>query len=107
MRPNEDPSQLVDLIYNQLYLLALGIQMAGPDLTPETFETGMFAYPEGTGPAGTWKFEQGHYTGIIDIRIMWWQGDNSPWNNQPGVYMDDGTRVRQGEVPDGELKVFP
>jgi hypothetical protein len=103
----DEPSLLVDILYYQIYQLAIGLQMAGPNLTPETYETGMFAYPEGTGAAGTWDFTPGHYTGIIDIRILWWQGDTpSPWNNEPGVYKDDGTRVRQGEVPEEELKVF-
>ena len=34
-------------------LVAIGIHMAGPNLTPETFEKGMFAYPGGNGPIGT------------------------------------------------------
>ena len=52
MRPNDEPAFGVEEIYYQMYLLAIGIQMAGPNLTPETFEAGMFAYPGGIGPRG-------------------------------------------------------
>ena len=48
----DEPSIGVDLIYNQLQLLAIGIQMAGPNLTPASFEQGMFRYPTRTGPSG-------------------------------------------------------
>jgi hypothetical protein len=41
----DEPSQAVELMYFQLYMLTMGLQMAGPHLTPETFEQGMFAYP--------------------------------------------------------------
>ena len=50
MRPKDEPAFGVEEIYYQMYLLAIGIQMAGPNLTPQTFEAGMFAYPGGSGP---------------------------------------------------------
>jgi hypothetical protein len=104
---DDEPSLLVDLLYYQLYQLAIGVQMAGPTLTPDNFETGMFAYPEGTGAAGTWDFAPEHYTGLVDYRILWWDpAVVSPFNDQPGGYRDDGTRRRQGELPEGELEVF-
>jgi hypothetical protein len=103
---DDEPSQLVDLVYYQLLQLAIGIQMAGPTLTPANFETGMFSYPEGSGGAGTWDFSPGHYTGVVDIRIVWWDPDQvSPFDGEPGTYRDDGSRYREGEVPD-ELEVF-
>src|SRR4029450_5523743 len=93
VRPDEEPSTLVDLIYNQLYLGALGIHMGGPDLTPENFETGMFAYPGGSGQFGHWDFDAQHYTGITDIREIWWDPDTvSPFNGRPGTYVDNGER---------------
>ena len=63
---DDEPSELVDLLYGQLLPLALGIQMAGPNLTPETFETGMFYYPakRGLRARGT---EPQHYTPVVDI----------------------------------------
>ena len=48
---DDEPSLLVEELFHELLVLALGIQMAGPDLTPETFETGLFSYPGGTGQA--------------------------------------------------------
>ena len=98
---------LVDIVFYQLLELAIGLQMAGPDLTPQNFETGMFAYPESTGPAGTWDFFPEHYTGVVDIRIFWWNAATaSPFNGETGTYIDDGTRIRQGEMPEGEIEVF-
>jgi hypothetical protein len=107
VRPDEEPSTLVDLIYNQLYLVALGIQMAGPDLTPETFEAGMFAYPGGTGQFGHWDFDDQNYTGITDVRELWWDSDAlSPFNNRPGTYADNGERWERGQIPEGDPQVF-
>ena len=104
---DDEPSLLVDQLYNQILTLALGIQMAGPNLTPETFETGLFAYPGGTGQAGTWDFGPGHYTPITDIREIWWDPDKvSPFNGQPGTYADNGERFGE-DVPEGDPEVFP
>jgi hypothetical protein len=104
---DDTPSQLVDILYYQLYALVIGIQMAGPELTPENFETGMFAYPGGTGTAGTWDFKPEHYSPQIDAREVWFDSDTpSAFNGDPGTYLSDGTRYRQGEWPEGEPEVF-
>ncbi|HEV3497867.1 MAG TPA: hypothetical protein VHA34_16110, partial [Actinomycetes bacterium] len=103
----DEPSLLVDVLYHQLLPLALGVQMAGPELTPETFETGLFAYPGGTGIAGTWDWSPGHYTPVIDMRHIWWDPDRpSPFNGAPGTYVDNGERYRIGDLPEGEPEVF-
>jgi hypothetical protein len=34
---NDEPAQAVNIIYAQMYMLALGIQLAGPDLTAANF----------------------------------------------------------------------
>lgn len=104
---SDQPSQLVDLLYNQLYALVIGIQMAGPELTPENFETGMFAYPGGTGVAGTWDFKPEHYSPQVDAREVWFDpATPSSFNNDPGSYRSNGTRYRQGEWPEGDPEVF-
>ena len=36
----DEPAFSVEIIYAQMYMLALGIQLAGPKLTPQTFESG-------------------------------------------------------------------
>lgn len=99
VRPDEEPSAAVDVFYYQLYQLALGIQMAGPDLTPETLETGLFSYPEHTGPAGTWDYAPESYTPITDLReIVWDPEATSPFNGEPGTYVGDGPRFDSENV---------
>jgi hypothetical protein len=104
---DDEPSIQVDILYYQLYELVIGIQMAGPNLTPESFETGMFAYPGGAGGAGHWDFGPEHYTGVTDIRELWWDPDGtSAFNGKPGTYADNGERFEQGEIPEGDPEVF-
>ena len=52
VRPHDEPALGVEELYYQLYLLVIGLQMAGPNLTPATFQQGMFAYPGAFGPRG-------------------------------------------------------
>jgi len=101
-RPNEEPSPLVDILYYNMYLLAVGVQHAGPNLTPETFERGMYAYPGGSGPAGTWKFSPGRYTPTQDAREIYWDRNAiSPQNKEKGSYVETmpGKRFRPGDWP--------
>jgi len=104
---SDEPSKLVDLLYYQLYGLVIGIQMAGPELTPQTFETGMFAYPGGTGVAGTWDWSPEHYTPQVDAREVWFDPDGeSSFNGDRGTYVGSEERFRQGEWPEGDPEVF-
>lgn len=97
---DDEPSLLVDLLFRQLLVLAIGLQMAGPNLTPETFAAGMYAYPRRSGDAGTWRFSPDNHTGVIDARAIWWDPDaRSSFNGQPGTYVDDGTRYVIGALP--------
>jgi hypothetical protein len=101
-RPNEEPSNLVDLLYYEMYTLAIGLQEAGPNLTPETFERGMYTYPGGFGPAGQWKFTPGRYTPAQDAREIYWDRNAiSPQNKEKGSYVETmpGRRFRPGEWP--------
>ena len=109
VRPGDEPTFGHEEIYYQLYLLAIGIQMAGPNLTPETFEAGMFAYPGGSGPRGTWGFGEGDYTPTDDFREIWWDPDRiSVQNNQPGAWVElnGGARYFPGQVPVGPAPYF-
>ena len=95
VRPNDEPAFSVDLIYYQMYMLAIGIQMAGPNLTAETFAQGMFAYPDKFGPAGLWGFGEGDYTPQDDVREIYWDSNAvSPYNGSPGHWVNPqpGTR---------------
>lgn len=103
VRPDE-PSIGVDLIYNQLNLLAIGIQMAGPNLTPASYEQGMFAYPARTGPSGTWGFKPGDHSTSDDAReVIWNPRGNSVQTRAPGTYVDPngGKRFPIGSWPAG------
>lgn len=105
----DEPAFVVDLIYYQMYLLAIGIQLAGPNLTPETFAQGMDRYPGGTGPAGTWGFGPNDQTPPDDAREIWWDPNRrSVQNNELGAYVDTapGTRYHRGEWPATEPRVF-
>jgi hypothetical protein len=104
---DDEPSLFVDVVYAQLLPLVLGIQMAGPELTPEHLETGMFAYPEATGMAGTWDWSPEHYSPVVDMREVWYDPTApAPMNGVPGSYVDNGQRYRIGEIPEGDPEVF-
>jgi hypothetical protein len=97
---SDEPSIAVDLLYYFMYVMAIGIQMAGPDLTPATFQQGMFNYPRATGPAGSWGFGPGDFTPMDDAMVIWWNPDaDSAYNGKKGAYQTDGKRYRPGEWP--------
>lgn len=105
---DDEPSVAVDLIYNQLQLLAIGIQMAGPTLNPATFERGMFDYPSRTGPSGTWGFGPNDYSTSDDAREVYWNArGTSVQTRAPGTYVDPngGRRFPIGRWPAGAPRV--
>jgi hypothetical protein len=108
VRPNDEPAFSVDLIYFQMQMMAIGLQMAGPNLTPANFQKGMFAYPGRLGPIGFWGFKPHDYTGTDDVREIYWDPTaTSHYNGKPGAYIDPqpGTRWLPGEIPAGAPKV--
>jgi hypothetical protein len=109
VRPNDEPAFGVEEIYYQMYLLAIGIQMAGPNLTPATLEAGMFQYPDSSGPRGRWGFGPGDYTPTDDFREIWWDPDRiSPQNNKAGawVQLGGGARYTPETAPRGPAPFF-
>lgn len=99
---DDEPAFAVEVIYSQMYMLALGIHMAGPNLTPASFEQGMFAYPGGSGPFGTWGFDEDSYTPTQDYRVIWYDPNAvSPMNGKRGAYIEayDSRRFKKGELP--------
>ncbi|MGQ0830051.1 MAG: ABC transporter substrate-binding protein [Microthrixaceae bacterium] len=98
----DEPAFSVDLIYYQMYMLAIGLQMAGPNLTPQTFEAGMFAYPPKSGPVGLWKFGVGDRTAANDVREIYWDANAiSTYNSKKGAYIgaNNGARYQRGQIP--------
>ncbi len=109
VRPNDEPAFGVEEVYYQMLLLAIGVQMAGPDLTPESFRAGMYSYPGGQGPRGFWSFGPGDHTPTDDFREIWWDPDKiSPQNNKPGawVQLGGGARYFPNAVPAGRAPYF-
>lgn len=106
----DEPSIAVELIYNQLELLAIGIQMAGPRLNPLEFERGMFAYPTRTGPSGTWGFKPGDYSTSDDAREVFWNRTAvSPQTRERGTYQNPNgdARFPIGHWPGSAPRVSP
>jgi len=101
--------------YESLLLLASGIQMAGPDLTADSFEYGLqhaqFPNPNTpNGPAGV-GFGTGHAMNN-DAGAMWWDpAKRTTWG--PGLvggmgawcWADQGRRYRLNEWPGRETPV--
>ena len=101
----DEPAFSVDLIYYQMYMLATGIQMAGPNLTPQSFEQGMFAYPKKQGFAGLWGYGPGDYTPQDDVREIYWNPSlPSPYNGKLGTWVDPnpGKRYPKGDITAGD-----
>jgi hypothetical protein len=106
VRPDGQPSDELQILYERVLLLALGLQMAGPDLTPGTFEAGLMAWPGGDGQAGHWDLSPGNYTPVTDLREVWWDPTAvSPFNGEPGSYVDAGERYTEETLPQGDPKV--
>jgi hypothetical protein len=87
VRPDK-PANSAELLFFQLYQLAIGVQMAGPNLTPETFAQGLFHYPPTKGETGQWSFGPNDYTATDDAREVYFDPNAiSPFNNAPGRYV--------------------
>ena len=106
--PGAEPAHIVDLLYYQLYLLAAGVQEAGPGLTAASFMQGMLAYPGGNGPAGLWKFGPGQFTPQRAGKFVWWDPNRvSVVDGAAGSYVDASPYYRLGQIPPGPMPVFP
>lgn len=99
-----------DLAYRSLLLIASGIQMAGPNLTPETFEAGLqrtkFPNPDHPIMAGKVGFNGGSYAMTIDGAEFYWRNDAaSPYTSDatPGsyCYVSGGERHSAPDWPKG------
>jgi hypothetical protein len=99
----DEPAFSVDLIYYQMYMLAIGLQGAGPNLNPNTYQAGMFAYPPKLGPFGLWAFGPGDYTAANDVREIYWDPTAiSTYNGKSGAYLGTSNqRWAFGTIPAG------
>jgi hypothetical protein len=76
-------------VYWMLLSLASGIQMAGPNLTPSTFQHALqqthFPNPYSPQMEGAVGFDGGSYAMTTDAALTWWS------DSAAGPYPDGGT----------------
>jgi hypothetical protein len=104
----DEPAFIHDVLYYPMLMLFLGLQGAGPNLTPQTFEQGLFAYPPTSGETGKWSFSPGDRTATDDAREVYWDPTaTSPFNGAPGRWVTtlEGNRFVTN-WPEGDA-VFP
>jgi hypothetical protein len=115
-----DAKNTIAVINEPIRLFMLGVHMAGPNLTPETFRDGMFNYPPtgGTPTAPRLSFgDQGvfanpDYNAVDDMQVIWWDVDATGLDEQGAEgtgmmrYADGGKRYLPGEMPTLPANVF-
>lgn len=105
---NDEPAFVADVLYYPVLMLFLGIHLAGPNLTPESFQQGMFNYPPTVGETGLWSFGPDDYTATDDAREMYFDPVQiSPFDDAPGRYIQTlKDRYTGATWPKGEA-IFP
>jgi len=106
------PASTTNLLTTYFLSLSGGLMAAGPKLTPLTYEYGMLTMP-GYDEWAKWhdpslsyiKFGKGDYTGVSDIREVYWDPNvKSPANGRRGGYvaLNHGQRYQLNQIPSGE-----
>ncbi len=101
-------------IYRGLSIIAAGIQMAGPNLTVESFRDGLrraeFPNPDTAAKAGDVDIRPDGFSFTADAAEWWWSTEHTgPFTtSSPGTtcYIGGGTRHRLGEWPEGDAPFF-
>ena len=107
------PNNTYNVIVPTVSVLARGLTMAGPKLTPKTFQDGLFRYPpsggdpinpkQSWGKHGLWPFVD--YWGSDDAGILWWDpnatGEDEVGKVGQGVYQygNSAKRYTLGHFP--------
>jgi hypothetical protein len=98
----------VDILYQRLYQLALGIQLAGPNLTPQTFAQGLWSWKGGDGGYGPQSYAYNgtqYYSPIHQFEVQWYDPSmNSAYDGQKGTWVTNGSWYSAAPSP---LPVFP
>lgn len=118
----EEPAarNTIGVIDPGIRLFMLGVHMAGPNLTPETFRDGLFNYPPTGGTPTAPRisfgdhgvFAQPDYASTDDMQVIWWDADATGQDEQgeegTGMmrYADGGKRYLPGEMPNIPANVF-
>jgi hypothetical protein len=102
-------------VYRGLFVLATGIQMAGPHLTVQSFRDGLrgtvFPNPLTSAHAGFVDFRADGYSMTSDgAEWFWGAGKKGPFsdsnNNGTVCYIDHGNRHSLGNWPKGDAPFF-
>jgi hypothetical protein len=94
-------------------IMYTALQLAGPDLTPDTFRDGLFRFPSAATEASQIHFSWGRhdiwpgtdYFGADDATVIWWNPDatgvDELGNDGPGLweFADDGRRYLPADWP--------
>jgi hypothetical protein len=93
-QPAEEPPTSPPYFYVPYYTLLQvfeGLQAAGPDLTPQTFEQGMFDLPPSTGSdpvGGEWVSGDDVFDPIVSFGLVWWNPNGtSAFDGKTGTYV--------------------
>jgi hypothetical protein len=114
------PSLAAPAIIPPIQQFFTGVQLAGPDLTPNTFTTGLFrAPPTGGGPTSPLEAYgvQGaaplpSYSSPADYTFLWYnataKGPDEEGTPGSGLmeYVNGGVRYKAGVVPAGPVPMF-
>ena len=110
----------VGVVYPPIQLLMIGVHLAGPNLTPETFRDGLFGYPPSGGTPTSPQYSFGEhgffdapdFNSVDDMTEIWWDAKAHGLDEQ-GVegdgmvrYADGGKRFKAGEQPAGPPRAF-
>lgn len=113
-------TKTVAVIYEPIRLLLLGIHLAGPNLSAETFRDGLFSFPVSGGTVTSPQmsfgdhgfFENPDYLAFDDMTEIWWdaeaEGPDEQGTEGKGMmrYVDGGKRYLAGEMGDGPPGAF-
>jgi len=114
------PSNIYDVTNYDPSIFFTGVHLAGPNLTPQTFEAGLFRAPIVGGGPTTVTISRGHHGlwpgtdlgGIDDATEIWWNptasGVDEVGHNGTGLweYVDGGKRYRLGQFPSQDPGFF-
>jgi hypothetical protein len=119
-------TQVMSVVPQRVDWLLNGLQTAGPKLTPQTFQQGLFAIPATGGAASGTTTDvlsgYGRTPGLpydeymllgIDFAPVWWDAETTGPSAGTGAegkgvvrYVDGGTRYRAGTWPKQPIKWF-
>ncbi len=104
-------------MYEALLLLASGIQMAGPHLTPYTFQKGVVeaVFPNpGAGEPPLYQakvdFDSNDHTMVDDTGLLWWSDSAPSYASSTPTggfcYVGRGIRFQRGAYPESPMPFF-